>query len=214
MRRRGHGKIYRGSGRAGRAHRPLTPPAASYCSADGRRRRPHAAGGFATPGGCWAHQGPSFFTGRRCRPCRKGPLQEALLVSFARDAGAAQIPRVAATLRNLRQADADPLEPHVDAHIANVASAAARASRARGEPNIDTDRCWERPRNNGPGDASCIHSAEHSAHGPFANAFAMFARGRLAGRVRATRVHVSVAAASAPWSAAECPTHFARSNKG
>ncbi|CAE7250676.1 unnamed protein product [Symbiodinium sp. CCMP2456] len=62
--------------------------------------------------------------------------QESLLLSFAGDAGAAQISRGAAALGSANASPnqhADPRqEPDVDAHIAHVAGETARASRARG----------------------------------------------------------------------------------
>ena len=67
---------------------------------------------------------------------RTASSQEALLLSFAGDAGAAQISRGAAALGSANafpDQNAEPRqEPDVDAHIAQVAGETARASRARG----------------------------------------------------------------------------------
>ena len=62
--------------------------------------------------------------------------QEALLLCFAGDAGAAQISRGAAAMQSSRptprRKPADSLTPGLDAHVAHVAGATAGAPRARG----------------------------------------------------------------------------------
>ena len=96
--------------------------------------------GFATPGGCRTLQRPSLLVAVAALAAEDHYLaassQEALLLCFAGDAGAAQISRGAAAMQSSRPTPrreaADSLTPDLDAHVARVAGATAGAPRARG----------------------------------------------------------------------------------